>query len=141
MLTLDHGVLATITVGRLPAGSTPGSGIYAVRVHGSHGSAFVDEDRPEVRVYQPNSTGTGVHTHYGYGAASALAVRGLVNDFVDAIDDGRPPLCGVRDGRELAAVLEASYASAASGQIASVSRIAGREDFVQRVASQQARRS
>lgn len=124
MLGLERGVMSTITVGRLPAGSAPGVGIYSLRVHGSHGSVLIDEDRPELRVFQPLPDGTGVRARYGSGSAGAIALRGLLDDFVDAIDTGRAPLCGIEDGRALVAVLEATYASAASGQVVTLSQAA-----------------
>jgi predicted dehydrogenase len=128
MLTLERDVLSTITVGRVPAGSAPGRGIYTLRVHGSHGSVLLDEERPELRVYQPVPTGTAVRVRYGDGTATAAALRGLLDDFVQAIDEGRPPLCGIDDGRALAAVLDASYASAASGRVVAVKRVTAREE-------------
>jgi predicted dehydrogenase len=108
LLGLQRDVSATITVGRLAAGSN----ILSVRIHGSHASAMVDEDRPRLLV-------NGVRAlERSADSSGTLALHGLLDDFVAAIDGRHPPLCGVQDGRALAAVLRAAYASAASGTVA-----------------------
>jgi predicted dehydrogenase len=110
-LTLEHDVMATITVGRLPERAASGPGVYTIRVHGSHASVMVDEYRPRVQAFPSRSE------FYGGDNAGEQAVQGLVADFVGAIDEDREPLCGPEDGRALAAVLQAAYASAQCGDV------------------------
>ena len=107
-LQLARGVLASISVGRLAAGT----GLFSVRVHGSHASMLMDEERPAVRVHRANET----RTRTADGSAGEQALRGLIDDFVNAIDTDGEPLCGLEDAVTLAAVLEAAYASAACEQ-------------------------
>ena len=76
-LGLERGVCATITVGRLADGAVRGAGRYAVRVHGSHGSAVVDEDRPLVEVRRRLTVGGRRRKRSG-----TLELRGLLDDFV-----------------------------------------------------------
>jgi len=112
-LALERGISASITVGRLADGAAPGPGVFTIRVHGSHASAMVDEYRPRAQVF---SSGNG-HERYGGEGAGGEAIRLLIDDFVTAIDEGLRPLCGVEDARALAAVLQAAYASAATGDV------------------------
>jgi myo-inositol 2-dehydrogenase / D-chiro-inositol 1-dehydrogenase len=106
-LTLERGVMATITVGRLAAGSLPGVGRFAIRLHGSHASAMLEEERPRVLVQR-----AGRLIERSAQPAGDAAIGGVVRDLVQAIDEDRPPLCGLTDGRAIAGVLEAAYASA-----------------------------
>jgi predicted dehydrogenase len=102
-LTLTHGVLATITVGRLVANAAPGA--FTIRVHGSHGTAVADEYRPQVQVANQGAT------FFGGPDPGSSALRQCVSDFIAAIETGTAPLCGLADARALAAVLEAAYRS------------------------------
>jgi predicted dehydrogenase len=111
-LTLEHAVPVTITVGRLASAAAPGRGIFSIRLHASHGSVMVDEYRPRVQVVSERP-----HDVYGPADAGMLALEGLVDDFVRAIDSGSKPMCGLDDAHALAAVLEAAYASARSGRV------------------------
>jgi myo-inositol 2-dehydrogenase / D-chiro-inositol 1-dehydrogenase len=113
-LTLQHGIMSTITVGRLPERAASGPGVYSIRVHGSHASVMVDEYRPRVQVWASGGE------RYGSESAGEQALQGLIADFVSAIDEDRQPLCGPEDGRALAAVLKAAYTSAASGDVVKV---------------------
>jgi myo-inositol 2-dehydrogenase/D-chiro-inositol 1-dehydrogenase len=111
-LQLQRGVLASITVGRLPAGACAGPGVFSVRVHGSHASMLVDEERPQVRILRAGEA----RTRTADGFAGEQALGALIDDFVHAIETGGDPLCGIDDAVALSAVLEAAYVSASQGQ-------------------------
>jgi myo-inositol 2-dehydrogenase / D-chiro-inositol 1-dehydrogenase len=112
-LTLERGISASVTVGRLADGAAPGPGVFTIRVHGSHASVMVDEYRPRLQVFSSGNR----REWYGGEGAGGEAIRLLIDDFVAAIDEGRRPLCGIEDARALAAVLQAAYASAATGDV------------------------
>ena len=111
--TLERGVVATVTVGRIPA-EMPTTGEFTIRIHGSHGMLCVDEYRPRVDVY--GERGQRVR---GLPAVDAGAGRtnGILNDFIAAIDTDRKPLVGPRDGRAVTAAVLAAYESAATNKV------------------------
>jgi myo-inositol 2-dehydrogenase / D-chiro-inositol 1-dehydrogenase len=114
-LALERGVMATITVGRLAAGSVTGLGRFAIRLHGSHASAVVEEERPRVVVQR-----AGRLVERSAQPAGAAAIVGVIHDLVQAIEEDREPLCGLTDGRAIAGVLEAAYASAREHRVVMV---------------------
>jgi myo-inositol 2-dehydrogenase/D-chiro-inositol 1-dehydrogenase len=111
--TLERGVVATVSVGRIPA-DMPTAGEFTIRIHGSHGMLCVDEYRPRVDVF--GERGQRVR---GLAAVDAGAGRtnGILNDFIAAIDTDRNPLVGPRDGRAVTAAILAAYESAATNKV------------------------
>ena len=114
--TLERGVVATVTVGRVPAEmSTVGE--FTVRIHGSHGTLVVDEYRPRLELYGTRAQPLRDRVARDPGTDRT---QGILDDFVAAIDENRPPLVGPRDGKAVTAAILAAYESAASNQIVSV---------------------
>jgi predicted dehydrogenase len=111
--TLERGVVATVTVGRVPAQYST-TGEFTVRIHGSHGMLFVDEYRPRIDVY--GEPGQRVR---GYVASDPSFGRtgGIFDDFVSALDTNRQPLVGPHDGKAVTAAILAAYESASTNKV------------------------
>ncbi len=114
--TLERGVVATVTVGRVPA-ELPAVGEFTLRIHGSHGTLFVDEYRPRLELYGERAHPLRDRVALDPGAGRT---QGVLDDFVAAIDEDRQPLVGPRDGRAVTAAILAAYESAASNRVVSV---------------------
>jgi len=114
--TLERGVVATVTVGRIPA-VLPNVGEFTIRIHGSHGYLFVDEYRPRLDIYGERGIGVSAKVVNDPGAARTV---GILDDFIAAIETGREPLVGPRDGRAVTAAILAAYESAQTNQVAAV---------------------
>jgi predicted dehydrogenase len=108
-LNLEHGVIATTSVGRAPTTGHPNGygGDRRLRIMGSHGTLVVDAARPALAV-----RGGGRTTQRYYGAES---LRALVDHFVAAARGEQAPELGPFDAR---AALEVTLAA----------RIAAREN-------------
>jgi predicted dehydrogenase len=125
-LTLEGGATATIIVGRSPAPGHPTNGDMTVRVHGTAGSLFADENQPRVveRVLPPEP-----------GAAPRASgtdtlISPLVEEFVASVRGEGPPLRSMYDARAIVAVIEAAYRSLVSGQVEPVAPPRPRDDVV-----------
>ena len=110
-LTLEHGVVATASVGRAPTVGHPRGygGDRRLRVMGSHGTLVVDAGAPALAVY-----GSGRAEERYYGAES---LRALVDHFVAAIRGQQSPELGVSDARAALEVVEAARLSAAANRV------------------------
>ena len=113
-LRLEHGIVATVTVGRVPQGPSSGALGSTLRLIGSHGHLTVDEQQPVVEVW--GRTGSERRRQAIGGDPGSVAVTTAIAEFLRDIREGRPPLFGVADGRATIAVIEAAYRSAATGQ-------------------------
>lgn len=111
-LRLANGVVATVTVARTPAGTSPGPVSSSIRVLGSHGHVLADEDAPAVSVR--GTDGRGVSRQVG-GPAGSTALRRLFTGFRDDVHHGRTPLVTVADIHAAVAVVEAAVTSARQG--------------------------
>lgn len=115
-LTLEDGVVASLIVGRSPAPNHPTNGDMTIRVHGSLGSLYADENQTGVEwlVMPPEA---------GWPApASGIdnLITPLVEEFIGSVRGDGPPLRTMYDARAIVAVLEAAYRSLASGQVEAV---------------------
>jgi predicted dehydrogenase len=110
-LNLEHGVVATTSVGRAPTTGHPHGygGDRRVRVMGSHGSIVVDAGAPSLSVYAD-----GRAEQRGYGAHS---IRSLVDHFVAAARGDVAPELGPRDARATLQVILAARESAAHNRV------------------------
>lgn len=116
-LALEPGVVATLTVGRVPYAPTPGTGASTLRLIGSHGHLTIDENRPELTIW---STATERRGRTIGGDAVQQTVGAEIAAFLDDIRAGRDPLYGLADGWAAVATIAAAYASLATGQPARV---------------------
>lgn len=111
-LELEHDILATIAVGRIGAASHPDLGEIKLHALGSAGALVVSEARPEVGVYyrgQPDAE----FRHRRVGSEGDFI---LMQDFAEAIDQGRPTLLDVRASRAIMATVMAALESARTGR-------------------------
>lgn len=111
-LRLQNGVVATVTVARVPAGTGPGPVSSSIRVLGSHGHVLADEDAPLVTV---RGAAGGSSSRQVGGPAAQTALRRLFTEFCDDIRYGRTPLVTAADIHAAVAVVEAGQASALGG--------------------------
>ncbi len=114
--TLERNVMATVTVGRVPA-ELPAVGDFTIRIHGSHGTLFVDEYRPRIELFGERGHHLRDRVAVDPGAGRT---QGILDDFIAAIDENRAPLVGPRDGRAVTAAILAAYESAAKNQVVNV---------------------
>jgi predicted dehydrogenase len=110
-LTLEHGVIATTSVGRAPTAGHPNgySGDRRLRVMGSHGTITVDAAAPALSVY-----GGGAPGQRYYGGES---LRGLVDHLVTTISGMTAPELGIRDARKALEVVLAARTAARENRV------------------------
>jgi myo-inositol 2-dehydrogenase / D-chiro-inositol 1-dehydrogenase len=121
-LLLEHDILATLTVGRVPFAPTPGTGSSELRIVGSHGHLTVDENRPQLDIFSTRTERRGLPIA-GESARGTVATE--IDAFLRDIREGRAPLYGVADGWAAVAAIAAAYRSVASGQPERVSGFPG----------------
>ncbi len=111
-LELDHGIVATITVGRVPQAPSHSAVSSTLRVIGSHGHLAIDESQPVLDVWQRKERrGRRIG-----GDAGLRAVQAVLRNFVDDIRLGRTPRFTASDGWATVAAIDAAYRSLDSGQ-------------------------
>lgn len=108
-LTLEKGVIASVTVGRSPAGERLSPGRLHLTVSGSLGTIHTDETRPSLDIRSPHYEGDS-------NEVGSIAFHRLLDDFVSSIREGRQPLRILRNAADHIAVIEAAYASLISRQ-------------------------
>jgi myo-inositol 2-dehydrogenase/D-chiro-inositol 1-dehydrogenase len=116
-LKLDGGMIATLTVGRVPFAPTPGTGASTLRLIGSHGHLTIDENRPQLDIYSTTTERRG-RTIGGDSAPTTVATE--IHAFIRDIQEGRTPLYGARDAAATMATIFAAYESLRTGQPAAV---------------------
>lgn len=111
-LELDHGIVATITVGRVPQAPSHAAVSSTLRVIGSHGHIAIDESQPVLDVWQRKERrGRRIG-----GDAGLRAIQAALRDFVDAIRQDRAPRLTASDGWATVAAIDAAYRSISVGQ-------------------------
>src|SRR5262249_3333696 len=92
-LQMEHGVIATTSVGRAPPLGHPNGygGDRRLRVMGSHGTISVDAASPALTVY---AGGRAERRYYG-----RESLRGLLDHLVAVVREQQPPELGVHDAR------------------------------------------
>jgi predicted dehydrogenase len=110
-LNLEHGVVATTSVGRAPTTGHPNGygGDRRLRVMGSHGTIVVDAVAPSLAIY-----GGGRAQQRYYGTES---LRGLVDHFVSVVRGEQSPELGIRDARAALEVVLAARVAAAENRV------------------------
>jgi predicted dehydrogenase len=116
-ILLEHEIVATLTVGRVPFAPTPGSGSSELRILGSHGHLTIDENRPQLQIW---STTTERRGRAIGGESARSTVTTEIAEFVRDILEDRTPLYGLIDGWAAVASIEAAYRAIATGQPARV---------------------
>jgi predicted dehydrogenase len=111
-LELDHGIVATITVGRVPQAPSHAAVSSTLRVIGSHGHLAIDESQPILDVWQRKERrGQRIG-----GDAGLRAVQAVLRNFVDDIRLNRTPRFTASDGWATVAAIDAAYRSLSAGQ-------------------------
>jgi myo-inositol 2-dehydrogenase / D-chiro-inositol 1-dehydrogenase len=111
-LELDHGIVATITVGRVPQAPSHAAVSSTLRVIGSHGHLAIDESQPVLDVWQHKERrGRRIG-----GDAGMRAVQAVLRNFVDDIRHDRTPRVTASDGWATVAAIDAAYRSISVGQ-------------------------
>lgn len=113
-LNLQRGVLATVTVGRTATRNRPGGAECTIRLVGSYGAATFDEERPRLDVL---SNSRPEASRLARGGSTGPMLRGLIDDFVRAVEDDRQPRLGPADWRQVLAVILAAQTSARTGEV------------------------
>jgi predicted dehydrogenase len=110
-LNLEHGVVATTSVGRAPTTGHPHGygGDRRIRVMGSHGSIVVDAGAPSLAVY---ADGRAEQRFYG-----AESIRALIDHFVASVRGETAPELGPGDARAALEVILAARQSAADNRL------------------------
>jgi predicted dehydrogenase len=110
-LNLEHGVIATTSVGRAPTTGHPNGygGDRRMRVMGSHGTIVVDAGAPSIAVY-----GNERAEQRYFGGES---LRALIDHFVGAVRGEQAPELGPRDARAALAVILAATVAAAENRV------------------------
>jgi predicted dehydrogenase len=110
-LNLEHGVIATTSVGRAPTRGHPNGygGDRRLRVMGSHGTIVVDAAGPSLGVYAAERA----EQRY-YGQES---LRGLVDHLVGVVRGAEAPELGPRDARAALDVVLAARISARDNRV------------------------
>lgn len=111
-LELDHGILATITVGRVPQAPAPGAVSANMRLIGSHGHLTLDESQPVLDAWWPKER-RGLPIG---GDAGQEAVRAVIQHAIDDLRVERQPLFTAADGWATIAAIDAAYRSVTAGQ-------------------------
>jgi predicted dehydrogenase len=107
-MTLEHGVVATTSVGRAPTAGHPNGygGDRRLRLMGSHGTLIVDAAKPALSVY-------GAERRY-YGKDS---LRALVDHLVACVRGDVEPELGPGDARAALEVVVAARISAEQNRV------------------------
>lgn len=111
-LELDHGILATITVGRVPQAPAPGAVSANLRLIGSHGHLTLDESQPVLDAWRPKER-RGLPIG---GDSGQEAVRAVIHHAIDDLRAQRQPLFTAADGWATIAAIDAAYRSVTVGQ-------------------------
>jgi predicted dehydrogenase len=122
-LALERGIIATLTVGRVPFAPTPGTGASTLRLIGSHGHLMIDENRPQLDIFSTATERRG-RTIGGDSALTTVATE--IHAFIRDIREDRVPLYGVRDAWATMATIFAAYESLHTGQPAAVASLPAR---------------
>jgi len=110
-LQMDHGMLATLSIGRIGAASHPEIGEIKIHVLGSEGALVISEARPEVGVYY---RGQPAKEFRNRRVAEDLDYL-LVESFLRAIDTDGDTILDAAAGRSICAVVEAALESGKTG--------------------------
>jgi predicted dehydrogenase len=110
-LNLEHGVVATTSIGRAPTTGHPNGygGDRRLRVMGSHGTIVVDAGAPALAVYG------GGHAEQRYYGRQSL--RALVDHLVAVVHGEQSPELGVRDARAALEVVLAARVAASENRV------------------------
>jgi predicted dehydrogenase len=112
-LTMDHGLVGTLAIGRIGKASHPDIGEIKLHVLGERGGLVISEARPEVAVYyrgQPSA-------EFRHRRQAIDNDYQLMQNFLEAIETDGETMVDARAGYAIAATVEAALESARTGQV------------------------
>jgi myo-inositol 2-dehydrogenase/D-chiro-inositol 1-dehydrogenase len=140
-LTIEEGITATITGGRMGWSSHGGAGVNQVYLIGSEGTLLIDAYRPRLEVYDAGPPWTAPKIHpldpMGFWRSTQQAVntqpkrvftpfsqptpaKSDESHFIDCIIEERESEMNARQAAKLTEILVAGYKSAATGTVVSI---------------------
>lgn len=111
-LEFEGGMVGSIALGRIGLASHPSGGEIKLRIVGSDGAMVLHEARPDVGVYYRNQPPGEARRRRIANENDFL----LADQFVQALDNDRPPLMNIDDSMQVFATVEAALQSCLSGQ-------------------------
>lgn len=117
-LEFEDGLLGSLCIGRIGRASHPNLGEIKLHLIGSQGALVVNEPRPEMALYHCNQH-PNTFTHHRLADESNFL---LVDDFLQAIEEGRRSILDAKAARDIAAVIDAALASSRQHAIIAVCR-------------------
>ncbi len=112
ILEREHGIVGSLAIGRIGAGSHPDIGEIKIHVLGSDGSLVISEARPEVGIYYRGQPANEFRN-------KRVAVDNdflLMENFLDAIETDGDTILDARAGRAICATVQAAVDSGKSGR-------------------------
>jgi predicted dehydrogenase len=117
-LEMDRGLVGTLAIGRIGAASHPDIGEIKLHLLGTTGALVIAEARPEIAVYYRGQSEKEFR-HRRVGIDNDYV---LMEDFAQAIDEGRPTLLDACASRAIMSTVEAALESARTGRVVDVER-------------------
>jgi predicted dehydrogenase len=115
-LEMDGGIVGSIALGRIGAGSHPSGGEITLRIVGESGALVVNEAAPHVGIYYRNQPSKEPRQRR---IASDNDFR-LADNFAEAIDTSRKTIMDAGDSLAIFATCEAALESCHTGRVADV---------------------
>lgn len=119
-LELEHGVTASVLLGRVPQAPTSGGATSALQLVASHGHLVLDDESPRLSVWRP---GEPMRRRPFSEAAATDVLTPMFREFLAAIERGAEPPYGPRDGWAAVAAVDAAYRSLAESRPVDVPRL------------------
>ena len=117
-LELENGVIGSLCIGRIGRPSHPNLGEIRIHITGTNGALVIAEPKPEVAVHARGLEPTDFRNR----RTDETCDHKQVNHLVTALDKGTDTLLTAREGRHIAAIVEAAITSSQSGFATKVSR-------------------
>jgi|GEM_PF-3500609 predicted dehydrogenase len=109
-MNLEHGVIASTSVGRTAVAHPNGyGGDQTIRVHGTHGMISIDANQPHWNSYEKSG-----NRSLKYGSD---AVYDALDHFVDSILNDTEPMCGAQAARDTLEITLAALESARENRV------------------------
>ena len=110
-LQMEHGIVGSLAIGRIGAGSHPDIGEIKIHVLGTEGALVISEARPEVGIYYRNQPAKEFRHRRIANENDFL----LMENFAHAIDTDGETILDAKAGRAICATVEAAVDSGRTG--------------------------
>jgi predicted dehydrogenase len=115
-LEMEHGIVATLAIGRIGLASHPSGGEIKLRVLGTEGALVVNEARPDVGLYYRNQPNKEARQRRIANENDFL----LADNFARAIDTNGETILDVHASRRIFVTFEAALESCRTGAVVNV---------------------